>query len=390
MTPAARVAAAIEILDDVLEGVAAEKALTSWARHSRFAGSKDRAAIRDLVFDALRHRQSYAWLGGLETGRGLMAGACRANEMDLADVFSGIGHAPLPLTPEEIADFPEVDQIPDEKERDFPEWAFSALTEAHGDKAAPIAEALRHRAPVFVRVNLRKTTVKDAASQLAKETIETEPHPLSDTALRVLTNPRRLHLSDAYKSGLIEIQDAGSQYLADNLPGFDGMRSLDYCAGGGGKSLALAAKFEGTFVASDISERRMTDISERANRAGVTIETRSQEELSEIELFDLVLCDAPCSGSGAWRRSPDAKWRFKDSDLDGIVKVQRDILSSAKMLVVESGVLAYATCSLFDAENVDQTNWFLSENPDWIMIGSQQITPLNGGDGFYLSLLKRR
>ncbi len=389
MTPAARVAAAIDILDLILDGMAAERALTSWARQSRFAGSKDRAAVRDHVFDALRCKRSYAWLGAAETGRGILHGACIAKCIDPETVFTGLGHAPSPLTEIEIENSRLVADLPMAQARDLSDYVSDLFDASLGDTAPAIADCLRQRAPVFIRVNLAKTTRQQAQVSLQAEGYETEPHDLSETALKVLSNARKLHLSQAYLEGEIELQDAGSQFLVDQLPVQPGQKVLDYCAGGGGKSLAMAARTAATYYAYDISEKRMADIAERAKRAGATISVLGTDALSDAGLFDLVLCDVPCSGSGSWRRSPEAKWRFDANTLEGIVKVQSEILEDAKTRVGPDGTLAYATCSLLDAENQNQVAGFLANNPDWCMMDSHFLTPLDGGDGFYLALMRR-
>lgn len=390
MTPAARVAAAIDILDLILDGMAAERALTTWARQSRFAGSKDRAAVRDHVFDALRCKRSYAWLGASDTGRGILHGACIANDIEPATLFTGVGHAPEPLTSDEIENCRALADLPEAEARDVSDFVAGLLDASLEQKADAIAECLRHRAPVFIRVNLAKTTRDNTQISLRAEGYETEPHALSETALKVLSNARKLHLSQAYLAGEIELQDAGSQFLVDHLPVAAGQKVLDYCAGGGGKSLAMAARTAADYYAHDISEKRMADIAERAARSGALISVLPSESLSVVAPFDLVLCDAPCSGSGAWRRSPEAKWRFNASALEDIIKVQSEILDQAKALVKSGGTLAYATCSLFDEENQDQVKKFLTENPDWHLVESHFITPLDGGDGFYLALLRRQ
>ncbi|MGB8624456.1 MAG: RsmB/NOP family class I SAM-dependent RNA methyltransferase, partial [Paracoccaceae bacterium] len=206
MTPAARIAAAIQILDGVLAGAPAEKLLTTWGRQNRFAGSGDRAAIRDYVFDALRCRRSFAALGGGESGRGLMLGALRDAGRVPEAVFTGQGHAPAPLTPEERALSITRAELPEAVALDCPDWLVAPLRESLGADFAAVMEALRHRAPVFLRVNLRLGSVENAEKCLADEGIETARGPLSPTALRVLGHPRRVQQSDAFRQGLVEVQ----------------------------------------------------------------------------------------------------------------------------------------------------------------------------------------
>jgi len=389
MTPAARIAAAIDLLDAVLAGQPAEKALTGWARRSRFAGSGDRAAIRDHVFDALRCRRSYAALGGAETGRGLMLGALRAAGRDPAEAFTGEGHAPAPLTAEEAAQTLTLADLPEEVALDCPAWLAPRLRASLGADFAAVLQALRRRAPVFLRVNLRRATVAEARARLDAEGIATAPHPLSDTALEVLENARKLQGSAAYRDGLVELQDAASQAITDLLPVSEGMKVLDYCAGGGGKTLAMAGRAEARFFAHDAAPQRMRDLPERARRAGVRVRLLDSRAVEAEAPFDLVLCDVPCSGSGAWRRSPEGKWRFSPEELDRLTAIQAQILDRAAGLVAPGGALAYATCSLLEEENAAQVSAFLERRAGFRLRRSRRLTPLDGGDGFYVALLQR-
>jgi len=224
MTPGARVAAAISILDEIQAGVAAEKALTNWARNSRYAGSKDRAAVRDHVFDVLRCKRSY----GDGSGRSLMTAWARANELDIDMLFSGVGHAPAPLTADERQG-PGV--LSEAAKLDLPDWLWSEWQASLGDAAAASALAQQSRAPVFLRVNGRRASLAQAVTALSDDGIATEPHPSVPTALRVTQNPRKIVQSTAFVDGLIELQDAASQAAVAqvNVPGKG--RLLEYCAG---------------------------------------------------------------------------------------------------------------------------------------------------------------
>lgn len=385
MTPAARIAAAIEVLDGVLAGDPAEKLLTSWGRNHRFAGSKDRAAIRDHVFQALRNLRSFQALGGSETGRGVMIGALRATGEDPASMFNGQGHAPMQLTAQEAGFKPGT--LPEAVALDCPDWLVVPLKAALGAKFAPVMEALKSRAPVFLRVNLRKATRDCAVQALQNEGIDTRPHPLSPTALEVVSNPRRVANSAAFREGLVELQDAASQAITDMLPLNDGAKVLDLCAGGGGKTLAMAGRAQAGFYAYDANPQRLRDLPERARRAGVEVTlTRDPEQISP---FDLVLADVPCSGSGAWRRSPEGKWRLSAHSLDNLIDLQSEILDRAAGLVAPGGALAYATCSLLTAENQDQITRFLKRQKGWNVVSQRSLTPLDGADGFHISLLER-
>ena len=229
MTPAARLTAAIEVLDRILAGAPAEQALTNWGRTSRFAGSGDRHAVRDLVYDALRCKRSFAALGGAETGRGLILGGLRAQDADIASLFTGEGHAPAQLTEADAAQVPAGFAA-----LDCPDWLGPQLQASLGADFEPVMRALQHRAPVFLRVNLRKTSLAAAQAALRQDGIKTVAHDLSKTALQVTDNARKIQNSTAYLSGLVELQDAASQAVTDLVPVRDGQRVLDYCSGGGG------------------------------------------------------------------------------------------------------------------------------------------------------------
>jgi 16S rRNA (cytosine967-C5)-methyltransferase len=380
MTPAARLNAAITILDRIVAGMPAEQALTSWARGNRFAGSGDRAAIRDHVFDCLRCQRSYAHLGGSATGRGLILGLLRTEGIDPASVFTGEGHAPAPLSGDE-RDF-NASAMADPVALDCPDWLFPDLQASLGPACAPVLRLLQQRAPVFLRVNVARVTPAQAIEALAQDKIAAQPHPLSDTALLVTENARQIRNSRAYTGGLVELQDAASQAIIAALPDLRDLDVLDYCAGGGGKALALAAR-GARVTAHDANQARMLDIAPRAARAGVTIATNAP-----MGAYDLVLTDVPCSGSGSWRRSPAGKWSLTQDSLTALRRVQADILDRASLLVRPNGWLAYATCSLLDAENTDQITAFLHRGSPFRLQETLRLTPLDGGDGFYLALMR--
>jgi 16S rRNA (cytosine967-C5)-methyltransferase len=380
MTPGARAAAAIEVLDRILAGVPAERALTNWGRASRFAGSGDRSAVRDLVFDALRRRRSAAARGGGLTGRGLVLGLCR--EAGQEALFSGEGHAPLPPIAVEAGREPEGAEA-----LDVPDWLLPRLRDSLGADTDAVLMALRDRAPVFVRVNLRKTTVEAAILALAADGITARPHPLARACLELGGQLRKLQASPAYLEGLVELQDASSQAVVEALPLQDGMRVLDHCAGGGGKTLAMAARARVSLFAHDIAPQRMADLPARARRAGVEV-TLTQTPEAEGP-YDLVLVDAPCSGLGSWRRDPEGKWALTPERLSELGALQAGILSRAAGMVRPEGWLAYATCSMLQEENGGQVTRFLAETPGWTLAQSLTLTPLTGGDGFFLATLRR-
>lgn len=399
MTPAARRQAAIEILDQILAGEPAEKQLTAWARRSRFAGSKDRAAVRDHVFDALRCLRSFAALGGgggvdvidhtNTTGRQLMLGALRAEGVEPDTLFTGEGHGPSALNDDERAALARVPELSDAERLDIPQWLWPLFSESLGDGVEAAGRALQSRAPVHLRVNRRHPDQVEALARLASEGILAEPHPAADTALNVTEGARKLRNSLAYAHGLVELQDAASQAVIEALPLADGMRVLDYCAGGGGKSLALAARAKIDLYAHDIAAQRMKDLPVRAERAGVKVTLLEPRKTGARAPYDLVLCDAPCSGSGSWRRAPEGKWRLSQSQLDTLCQTQSAILDEAAELVADGGVLAYATCSMLSVENRKQVDDFLARRSGWQLQSDHGWQVQGGTDGFYVAVLRR-
>ncbi|MFD1159437.1 RsmB/NOP family class I SAM-dependent RNA methyltransferase [Roseovarius aestuarii] len=387
MTPGARVQAAIEILDDIQGGTPAERAITGWARRSRFAGSKDRAAVRDHVFQALRCLRSYACLGGAATGRGVMIGALGAAKVDLAGMFTGLGYAPSPLTAtEQDAGFDPRDAG---DRMDLPDWIIPDFISALGGEAEAnrVAHLLQQRAPVMLRVNARKASVAQAAELLAENGVTAVPSSTAMHALTVTDDARRVASSAAYLDGLVELQDGSSQAAMEVLEITPDARVLDYCAGGGGKVLALAARADAQWYAHDALPQRLKDLPERARRAGVNVAIVGSDDLPDHD-FDLVLCDVPCSGSGTWRRNPDAKWRLTSADLEKLTAVQDQILERASALVRPGGCLAYATCSVLRQENEERLEGFTAHNPMWRVTFQKRWPVSEAGDGFFLAQLK--
>ncbi len=383
MTPAARISAAIEVLNRVLAGEAAEAALIRWARASRFAGSGDRAAVRDLVFDSLRRLRSRAALGGAMTGRGLMIGMCRDTGIDPSRLFTGERFAPAPLASDEGQARP----MTETEALDLPDWLSPQMRNDLGDDFVPVAQALRERAPVWLRANPMRADAATLRAELLKQGVDAIPHPDLPTALRVCEGARRLSGTDAYRAGWFELQDLSSQRAAAALPLAAGARVLDYCAGGGGKVLALASRAPARFFAHDISAERMRDLPVRAARAGADITVLPPGKVRGT--FDLVLVDAPCSGSGTWRRTPDEKWRLTAKRLAELIAIQRDILREVAPRVRAGGYLAYMTCSVLDAENRVQSDGFRSVCPEFSLDAEHRFLPDQGGDGFFLALLRK-
>ncbi len=388
MTPGARLSAAIELLDATLAGAPAERELTRWARASRFAGSKDRAAVRDLVYDGLRRRRSLGWKGGGDSGRALaLAQAAETGDPDA--LFTGEGFDPAPLTAAEraalardLADAPEAVRL------DIPDALRDTLAASLGADFAAVLAAMRERAPVDLRVNTLKTTPDAATVVLARDGVQVARHPLARNALRVLDNPRLVAASRAYTSGMVELQDASSQVVAETAGARPGMTVLDYCAGGGGKTLALASELrgEGRLMAWDVNPRRMADLPQRAARAGATVRILDDGERARLgAVCDLVLVDAPCSGTGAWRRKPEGKWRLTPEALAAFPPLQDEILDAAARKVRPGGALVYSTCSLVAAENEARAAAFAARHPAWTAEGERRLSPLDGGDGFFIA-----
>ena len=309
-------------------------------------------------------------------------------------LFNGVGHAPNELSEEEKSRLSNV--LSSEVNAaegastswDLQDWCRDKLSSSHPQNARHIAEALKSRAPVDVRVNLRRITVSQAQEQLHAEAIEAETCSLAPAALRLKQNARKIARSQTYLDGIIELQDAGSQALVGALPLDDCKTVLDYCAGGGGKSLAICDLSDAQVFAHDISVARMADIPKRAERAGVSIPCLASEVLSKHAPFDLVLCDAPCSGSGSWRRSPDAKWRITPEKFNELLDLQFKILCKAQKLVAPMGYLAYATCSLFAEENEDQVRRFLEKHPNFERKSQHNWTPADACDGFFVCVMQ--
>lgn len=381
MTPGARAAAAIDVLEAVLAGRPAEVALTNWGRANRYAGSGDRAAVRDIVFDVLRCRRSLAVRGGGEGARALVLGWAR--ERGQEGLFDGQGHAPAPPQASEAGAEPAGLAA-----LDCPDWLEGPLRAGLGDGFAAVMAAMRQRAPVFLRVNPLRATQGAAIAALAADGVEAVAHPLAASALEVRAGARRVQQGRAYAEGMVELQDAASQAVVEMLPLRDGMAVLDLCAGGGGKTLAMAGRARLRLSAHDADPRRMADLPARAERAGVRV--RLVERPEGAGPWDLVLTDVPCSGSGSWRRDPEGKWALTPAKLEALLEVQAGIMDRAAALLPAGGVLGYATCSMIEAENQGQVRAFLDRHAGWELLAQRAFTPLEGGDGFFGAVLRRK
>jgi 16S rRNA (cytosine967-C5)-methyltransferase len=381
MHPSARIAAAIEVLDDLeTRRRPANDAMKDWGLAHRFAGSKDRAAIASLVYDALRRRASARWLMKSETPRAEMIGALVLargySPGEIESHFSGEGHAPQPLSEDERAALAAADlaEAPVWVRGDFPEWLAPQLERAFGDRAAEEGRALAARAPLDLRVNALKTTREKALEELAH--LGPVACRFAPLGLRIAQGQDgrapALAAEPAYVRGLVEIQDEGSQIAARLARAAPGEQVLDLCAGGGGKSLAMAAQMDnsGQIYATDSDGRRLTPIFARLDRAGVrNVQVRAprgpaHDPVGDIAgACDLVLVDAPCTGVGTWRRNPDAKWRMRPGALEQRIKAQDEVLARAAPFVKPGGRLVYVTCSLLCEENEDRVAGFLAAHP---------------------------
>jgi 16S rRNA (cytosine967-C5)-methyltransferase len=363
MTPAARLQAAIEILDEVIssareDGAPADTIVTRYFKHRRYAGSKDRRAVRELVFRAIRRAGQRP-----QSGRSAVLGLAE-EQPDLLELF-GQPRGPEPREPDETV----------ARSSFVPAWLEPELSPLVISDEWP---ALLERAPLDLRVNVARTS----RSEVLPDFSDGQPTPLSPWGIR-LPSDSRIDDHRAYEEGLVEIQDEGSQLIALACEPKAGERLLDLCAGAGGKSLTLAASAPvAEILATDSNRARLSKLPHRAERAGAVIETRllsSPRELEELadwrNTADLVLVDAPCSGSGTWRRNPEGRWRLTAERLDRLIATQERLLDIAAELVRPGGRLVYAVCSLLSREGAGQIERFLQRHSSWI----SEDTPIAGG-----------
>ena len=397
-----RIQAAIEVLEDVIEQhTPAAQALRDWGKAHRFAGSKDRACIGGIVFDALRRKSSTLWRMGIEgevdkaeakengSARALVLGTmvwCWDESVEsLTTTFAEDDHSPAALTKDEIAALKgvrDLNMAPDWIRADIPEWIWPAFTNNFGENAVAEGQAMLARPPLDLRVNALKTEPKAALAKLKAfggVAAELSPMGIRIKAGTKLDRLPNIQSDPVYLMGEVEIQDEGSQIVSMMVDAKPGETVLDYCAGGGGKTLALAADMqnEGKIYAYDIDKRRLAPLYARTQRAGATnveVMQPPQNNLKKLRgSIDRVLVDAPCTGSGTWRRHPDAKWRLSLSTLELRMAEQKTVLEQAKQYVRPDGLLVYVTCSLFAEENEGQVYGFLEENEDFELLSAGEV-----------------
>jgi 16S rRNA (cytosine967-C5)-methyltransferase len=432
MTPAARLSAAIELIDTIdAQRVPAAKALKEWGTAHRYAGSGDRAAISGLIWDVLRRQSSSAYLMDDDSARARVLGMLhleRGMDVDaIALLCDGGRFAPEPLTDSERTALASrsLQGAPAHIAGDYPEWLDPYLAKVFGDDRVAEATAMASRAPLDLRVNTLKA--KREKVQASLKHLGAAPTPWSPMGLRIelgadARNPG-VHAEEDFIKGAIEVQDEGSQLAALFTAAKPGEQVIDLCAGAGGKTLALAAMMggKGRLIATDRDKRQLAPIYERLSRAGVhNAEVRApkgdSDPLADIKASaDLVLIDAPCTGTGTWRRNPDAKWRMRPGALEVRLKDQAEVLDRAARLVKPGGRIAYITCSVLPAENGEQVRSFLTRHPEFSIQPPNEtasvlwdkaeefenaalksaegwlMTPRRTGtDGFFVSVLKKR
>lgn len=424
MRDGGRLAAAIEVLDDIeTRHRPVRLALKTWGERSRFAGSKDRAFVSGLVLDVLRKRRSLAWRMGADSNRAAAIGALKFEwgwtSQAIAEACADEEHGPGALSAAEAAALEapaDLEAAPDPVRGDYPDWLDEDLGRAFGDRRVAEAQALAQRAPVDLRVNLLKTDpirALKALAPLGPETVD-----LLDGAIRIpAPDPSRragaVETIPAFSKGWFEVQDLGSQIAASCAGEVKGRQVLDLCAGGGGKTLALASAMgnTGQIYAYDSDARRLTDTIRRGERAGVrNLQIRSPvnpEPLAGLEgKMDVVFIDAPCSGSGSWRRHPDTKWRLSPEALERRMADQDQVLDHGATFVRSGGRIIYVTCSILPREDEDRVEAFLArqggafqvqlatDRPEltpWLTPqGYLRLTPAGAQtDGFFVAVLER-
>ncbi len=423
-----RLSAAMEVLADVeSRHRPVSEALKAWGLNSRFAGAGDRAAIGNLVYDALRRRASHAFAMGSDAPRALVLSVAVRDWGEtiegLTAVFADDAHAPAPLSEEERVRLSTPDPLataPDYVRADVPEWIAAQMREVFGESWVAEGQAMAFRPPLDLRVNTLKSSRDKVRKSLAR--FHSDEAPASPNGVRIAAGSRdsrtpNVLADEAFLKGWFEVQDLGSQLVALLADARPGEQVLDLCAGAGGKTLAMAAAMEnkGQLFAHDSDRNRLAPIYDRLRRAGVrNVQVRPPGEGALDDLIgkmDRVVIDAPCTGSGTWRRHPHAKWKLTEEQLTARVAEQRAILEEGARYVKPGGVLAYITCSILPRENGRQVEAFVAAHPEFSFThgaglwhhhigprararflpeGGLQLTPgTTGTDGFYIAVLRR-
>ena len=416
MIPAARLSAAIDLLADIEQSDKrpADAVANDFFRARRFIGGGDRRAVSDRAWAVVRARRRLGWWleraeapvspGMLVAGSLLLEGWTAEG---VAQSYSGGKYAPPSLTPAERAALVKLEghttdhpEMPEPVRLEVPDWVFPLLRARFGNSLRRELEALAEPAPMDLRVNILKTDRATARAALLEEGIEAAPTTLSPWGLRV-QGRKSITAGKAFQNGLVEIQDEGSQLVAALVNAGPGMNVLDWCAGAGGKTLALAMTMgnKGHIVACDVSASRLDGAVRRLRRAGVhnaerhLVEPGDKWAKRRAGRFDRVLVDAPCTGTGTWRRNPDARLRLGENDLAELLPKQAAIMDTAARLVRVGGWLIYATCSLLSQENEAQVGAFTDRHPDFEVLPLSQVWGMNTpppGDGPFLSLTPRQ
>jgi len=392
MTPSARLQATIEILEQLRKSnQPADRLLRDWARGHRFAGSKDRAAIAEHLFAVLRHQFSFAWRMQSDEPRSaviasLLSQGTPSDQIEI--LFDGTGYGPTVLSEEERRRVATVsaDQMPVSAEGEFPPFLQAELERVFGENLLPQMKALAARAPVDLRVNSLKASREKALTSLLADGYVAEPTKFSPHGIRLPSGVGLSTLSrhPLFEAGDFEFQDEAAQIASLLALARPGERVLDLAAGAGGKSLALAAemKNQGEIVASDVDGRRLSALDPRAIRAGVSIIRPLLLQGQEPDgLFDLVFVDAPCSGTGIWRRQPELRGRLTQSWLAELCSTQDRLLDLAATRLKAGGRLVYATCSVLPAENEDRLAAFLARHPGFRLVNAAAIWRETGASG---------
>ena len=406
MTPAARLQMAIDILEGLeTTSQPTDRFLKSWFRIRRFAGSKDRRAIAEQVFAAQRRRAQLSHRMGSDTPRARIIAALLESGEDIAALFSG-GYGPAALTDAEQAAIAATPPpAPGWVKGEYPQWLEGELKRAFGDDLTAEMAAFIERAPTDIRVNTLQSSREEVLAALG---IDAALTPYAPYGIRISGDATQLSKSPLFESGAFEFQDEAAQIASVLCRAQPGMRVLDLAAGAGGKSLALAAAMQdqGEIIACDTRGEALFELEKRSQRAGVTIiKTLPLDHGQPSGDFDLVLVDAPCSGTGTWRRQPELRWRMTPGWLAALTETQDKLLDQAAALVRPGGRLVYATCSVLPVENQDRMEALLARRPGFTPINLAQewgsrpppglgpdfrASPAKTGtDGFYCAGLRR-